>query len=304
MSSEESQHVGPEAAKTSEAEEAAKRALEAAKRGEQGHRHLTGLATSLPALSLDQEAPRKDVSVPKKISQTGGKEKMSKAIWVALIAAIASIVVAVVSGLFALQAINNQAELAKTANAAQNAANNANQQLNQVAASSAGTLERGQKLCRVIHGNTSRDGLIVPQNWTAALCSDYTNVRTTQRRPEEPVTSWVVFTRTGRISLSLTARFPHLIVAGTSAGAGTFSPRGHLPISPMHESSRLWILASGFLRSGFQWGPCRRLHAMDELYELRTEVKSAPASLLSCAIILGSPSQVKKGLHGHEGDDT
>jgi type II secretory pathway pseudopilin PulG len=177
MSSEESQQAGPdrpkEAAKKSEAEEAAKRALEAAKRGEQ-HRHFTSLAASLPVLSLDQEAPRRDVSVPKKISEPGGREKMSKAIWVALITAAASIVVAVVSGWFALRANNNQAELAKTANAAQSAANNANQQLNQVAASSAGTLERGQKLCRVIHGNTWRDGLIVPQNWTAALCSDYT----------------------------------------------------------------------------------------------------------------------------------
>jgi hypothetical protein len=38
---------------------------------------------------------------------------------------------------------------------------------------SAGTLDQGQKLCRVLQGRTWRDGLIVPQNWNVNLCIDY-----------------------------------------------------------------------------------------------------------------------------------
>ena len=42
-----------------------------------------------------------------------------------------------------------------------------------LAANSLGSLEKGQKLCRVLQGKTWRDGLIVPQNWTISLCVDY-----------------------------------------------------------------------------------------------------------------------------------
>jgi hypothetical protein len=40
-------------------------------------------------------------------------------------------------------------------------------------AGSAGPLEKGQKLCRVLQGKMWRDGLIVPQSWSVSLCVDY-----------------------------------------------------------------------------------------------------------------------------------
>jgi len=42
-----------------------------------------------------------------------------------------------------------------------------------LAANTPGSLEKGQKLCRVLQGKTWRDGLIVPQNWSISLCVDY-----------------------------------------------------------------------------------------------------------------------------------
>jgi hypothetical protein len=37
----------------------------------------------------------------------------------------------------------------------------------------AGSLDKGQKLCRVLQAETWRDGIIVPKNWTIFLCMDY-----------------------------------------------------------------------------------------------------------------------------------
>jgi hypothetical protein len=50
---------------------------------------------------------------------------------------------------------------------------NATIQINQLEKGSLGSLEKGQKLCRVLQGKTWRDGLIVPQNWSQNLCIDY-----------------------------------------------------------------------------------------------------------------------------------
>lgn len=50
---------------------------------------------------------------------------------------------------------------------------NATTQITQLESGSVGSLEKGQKLCRVLQGKTWRDGLIVPQNWSQSLCIDY-----------------------------------------------------------------------------------------------------------------------------------
>ena len=78
-------------------------------------------------------------------------------LWISLIAAISSVVTAYVTASYTSRQASQEQE--KT--------------INRVAASTAGPLENGQKLCRVLQGKTWRDGLIVPQNWNLNLCVDY-----------------------------------------------------------------------------------------------------------------------------------
>jgi hypothetical protein len=93
------------------------------------------------------------------------EDLMNAKVMGALIAAIGSIVVAVVSGFYALQATRETAE-------AHRVSNDAIKQVNQVSEDSLGSLDQGQKLCRVLHKGWA-EGLIVPRNWNVTLCVDY-----------------------------------------------------------------------------------------------------------------------------------
>ena len=98
-------------------------------------------------------------------------ENDQKAVPVAIISAVASILVALVSGYLSYSA---QLQTLKTQDQYHSLVATTDNRINQVAQGSVGTLEQGQKLCRVFAGNTWRYGIIVPQNWNVTLCSDYT----------------------------------------------------------------------------------------------------------------------------------
>jgi hypothetical protein len=95
-------------------------------------------------------------------------------IWVALITTVGAIAVAfVTASVTAGTAASKATDAQGAAHEALQAAQSAQAQSSQAASSSVGPLQSGQKLCRVLHGNTWRDGLIVPQDWTVSICVDY-----------------------------------------------------------------------------------------------------------------------------------
>lgn len=59
------------------------------------------------------------------------------------------------------------------AQAATRAVQQSSQQVAQLQGATAGTLEQGQKLCRVMQNKQWKDGLIVPKSWPISLCRDY-----------------------------------------------------------------------------------------------------------------------------------
>lgn len=73
-----------------------------------------------------------------------------------------------------IDAVQAQAEDAKSsADTAKDSAKRVQDDVKQLGAASLGSLADGQKLCRVLQAKTWRDGLIVPQNWSISLCTDY-----------------------------------------------------------------------------------------------------------------------------------
>ena len=98
---------------------------------------------------------------------------------VAIVSAIASVLTAYITFWKGPLEVKQQ-EVQQLAIKAQGQAENARaavqdarQQIAQVQATSAGPIEQGQKLCRVLHTKLWRDGLIVPKNWPISLCRDY-----------------------------------------------------------------------------------------------------------------------------------
>jgi hypothetical protein len=98
---------------------------------------------------------------------------MPATIWVALITAAAGLI----AGFWGISAANRTASDVNQVNRQVQSNQEQVRQLSATSAAalagSAGPLERGQKLCRVLQGRMWRDGLIVPQNWTVSLCVDY-----------------------------------------------------------------------------------------------------------------------------------
>ena len=92
--------------------------------------------------------------------------KPEHSVAVAVITAVASIIVAVVSAYSAKDA-KNQAEQAISK------ANSADGEVAKVKSSSVGSLNDGQKLCRVLQRKAWRDGVIVPKDWGVVNCQDY-----------------------------------------------------------------------------------------------------------------------------------
>jgi hypothetical protein len=90
----------------------------------------------------------------------------------ALVTAIGSVIVAVISGIYALEVNTQQAKLIAETAEAHRVSNAAINQANQLSADSLGSLDNGQKLCRVLHKGWA-EGLIVPQSWSISLCVDY-----------------------------------------------------------------------------------------------------------------------------------
>src|SRR5262249_9674199 len=90
---------------------------------------------------------------------------------VAVISAVSAIVVAFITSYFQYQTqiAPTKTEMEKT----QSQLGDTSQQLRQVQYNSAGTLQEGQKLCRVLQGRQWRDSVIVPKSWNVTLCHDY-----------------------------------------------------------------------------------------------------------------------------------
>src|SRR5713101_6064834 len=101
-------------------------------------------------------------------------DELRKALVVGGIAAVVAFITAFVGSFQQKRDIDvNVAKSESQARAANEKADIATRQVNQLAVTSLGSLEKGQKLCRVLQGKAWRDGLIVPQNWTVSLCVDY-----------------------------------------------------------------------------------------------------------------------------------
>jgi len=98
------------------------------------------------------------------------------AIAVALITALSSIATAFITAYFTAHTAANAAVQSAAENQARVIEHNqqqTNDQINRVAAGTAGSLAEGQKLCRVLLGHTWRDGMIVPKDWLISTCQDY-----------------------------------------------------------------------------------------------------------------------------------
>jgi hypothetical protein len=89
---------------------------------------------------------------------------MNKNLWLAIVAAVSSFTTAYFTADYKTEQQTANINAIKAS---------AEQKISTVAASTAGPLADGQKLCRVLAGKTWRDGLIVPKNWPISLCSDY-----------------------------------------------------------------------------------------------------------------------------------
>lgn len=63
--------------------------------------------------------------------------------------------------------------VASQVTSANTAIQHSSQQISELQGSSAGTLDQGQKLCRVMQNKQWKDGLIVPKSWNINLCMDY-----------------------------------------------------------------------------------------------------------------------------------
>jgi hypothetical protein len=108
------------------------------------------------------------------------KESLMERVPMALWTSLAAVVVAILTSVFNLQQQGNVAGVKNQVEQTQNDLRDtrrqvefANQNAAVAAAGSVGSLESGQKLCRVLQGRAWRDGLIVPKNWTVSLCVDY-----------------------------------------------------------------------------------------------------------------------------------
>jgi hypothetical protein len=111
---------------------------------------------------------------------TKGGGEMDNRGWRRNLTAIAALITALAAFLTAAGTYINAGNANTTADKAQRDASKADKTSLAAAAAvsglepaTAGSLEEGQKLCRVLQGKSWRDGMIVPKNWTIRLCEDY-----------------------------------------------------------------------------------------------------------------------------------
>ncbi len=122
------------------------------------------------------EMPKKNLTnpdeMPKKNLTNPDKQKVIYVtIPTVIVTAIITASVSIATAYFAYR--QNISQIEAQVRARDSQVQELQQGTNKLQASSLGSLEKGQKLCRVLQGKTWRDGLIVPQNWSVNLCIDY-----------------------------------------------------------------------------------------------------------------------------------
>jgi hypothetical protein len=117
-----------------------------------------------PSLGKDQKSGKNKEST---------KAKLKTALFVTIISAVTSVTVAYITHWKGPLEVERKKFEQSVFDHVYNEDRKLLRQIAQVQTGTAGPIEQGQKLCRVLQEEQWRDGLIVPKNWPISLCRDY-----------------------------------------------------------------------------------------------------------------------------------